>query len=257
MGHCRDKNDEAMFFRKMNDWALYQANASWDNTYNLQFMDDFLLGNLAVAFEQRLSSPLFLKSYLGLGNAVKYCSVDNLDFRWGWKDPRNTLLLPLWTKLFPDAKFVHIYRNPVDVAESLSNREYQIEKRFTRHRRVRRVEMLMSKSEVYFHSARVKNIHEGIKLWEEYLTMAFDIHQYSDNFLHIKYEDFLQQPEPILQSLSQFLEVEYNSGLASGIIHKIDSSRSYAFLDNPDLTKVYDELKNRPLLKKLDYAALT
>jgi hypothetical protein len=42
---------------------------------------------------------------------------------WGWKDPRNSITLPVWLKLFPDARVIHIVRNGVDVAESLYRRQ--------------------------------------------------------------------------------------------------------------------------------------
>ena len=48
------------------------------------------------------------------------------DFRgqalWGWKDPRNAILLPFWRKVQPSLRFVISFRNPLDVASSLSRR---------------------------------------------------------------------------------------------------------------------------------------
>jgi hypothetical protein len=38
---------------------------------------------------------------------------------WGWKDPRNSLTLPLWRKLLPETKTLLCVRNPLAVAESL------------------------------------------------------------------------------------------------------------------------------------------
>jgi hypothetical protein len=42
--------------------------------------------------------------------------------QWGWKDPRTTLFLPFWEKLIPEAKYIFLYRNPWDVADSLFRR---------------------------------------------------------------------------------------------------------------------------------------
>jgi hypothetical protein len=41
---------------------------------------------------------------------------------WGWKDPRNSLLVPFWGQLLPDLRFVICLRNPLDVAASLYRR---------------------------------------------------------------------------------------------------------------------------------------
>lgn len=38
---------------------------------------------------------------------------------WGWKDPRNSLTLPLWQRLLPQLKIIVCVRNPLGVARSL------------------------------------------------------------------------------------------------------------------------------------------
>ncbi len=41
---------------------------------------------------------------------------------WGFKDPRSCVLLPLYLAIFPDARVLHIARDPDDVAASLSRK---------------------------------------------------------------------------------------------------------------------------------------
>lgn len=41
---------------------------------------------------------------------------------WGWKDPRNSILLPFWRRLIPDLKIIICLRNPLEVAHSLLQR---------------------------------------------------------------------------------------------------------------------------------------
>jgi glycosyltransferase involved in cell wall biosynthesis len=41
---------------------------------------------------------------------------------WGWKDPRSSLTLPLWTSLLPEIKVVICLRNPLEVAVSMRRR---------------------------------------------------------------------------------------------------------------------------------------
>lgn len=41
---------------------------------------------------------------------------------WGWKDPRTCLFLDLWDGLLPQARYLFLYRHPVDVALSLWRR---------------------------------------------------------------------------------------------------------------------------------------
>lgn len=41
---------------------------------------------------------------------------------WGWKNPRTCLYLELWERLLPEARYLLLYRHPVDVALSLWRR---------------------------------------------------------------------------------------------------------------------------------------
>jgi len=42
---------------------------------------------------------------------------------WGWKDPRTCLFLGFWEPLLPDARFLFLYRHPVEVVLSLWRRD--------------------------------------------------------------------------------------------------------------------------------------
>jgi hypothetical protein len=46
---------------------------------------------------------------------------------WGWKDPRTCLFLEFWHPLLPDARYLFLYRHPVDVALSLWRRNNDLE----------------------------------------------------------------------------------------------------------------------------------
>jgi hypothetical protein len=48
---------------------------------------------------------------------------------WGWKDPRTCLFLDLWDRLLPQARYLFLYRHPVDVALSLWRRNTDLELR--------------------------------------------------------------------------------------------------------------------------------
>lgn len=41
---------------------------------------------------------------------------------WGWKDPRTSLFLDFWHELIPDAKYILVYRHPLEVALSFFRR---------------------------------------------------------------------------------------------------------------------------------------
>jgi hypothetical protein len=41
---------------------------------------------------------------------------------WGWKDPRSSLFLDFWHEILPDARFLFVYRHPLEVLLSLVRR---------------------------------------------------------------------------------------------------------------------------------------
>lgn len=47
------------------------------------------------------------------------------DRRWGWKDPRTSLTLPYWLRLFPTARVIHVHRDPARAARSLHARAHR------------------------------------------------------------------------------------------------------------------------------------
>ena len=61
-----------------------------------------------------------------LGEAVKEHLADAAPARgapWGWKSPRSIFLLPLLDEVFPQMRFVHVVRDPRDMAFSANQRQ--------------------------------------------------------------------------------------------------------------------------------------
>ena len=47
--------------------------------------------------------------------------------RWGWKEPRTTLFAPAWLEIFPQARVVHVVRDPQAAAASIRQRELRFQ----------------------------------------------------------------------------------------------------------------------------------
>ena len=52
---------------------------------------------------------------------------------WGWKEPRTSLFLDLWSELLPDAFYLFIVRHPLLVLDSLSRRNHTRFYHFNKH----------------------------------------------------------------------------------------------------------------------------
>lgn len=251
IGNDLDENNESLFFCKLNGRAFFQAGATWDNPYNLNFITENFIDEVAANFNKHLNSRKIRKYH------KNFKRLRNSDVFWAWKDPRNTFTTDIWKQIFPKAKIIHIYRNPIDVAESLRQREIQFQKmRNTKTRtgiKKKMNEYLLIKTRIYAQSLRVNRIEEGIKLWNEYTTKALSI---KDNCLHLSYENLLENIENQIVSIYNFLNINPENKLAEIISKGIDKTRKTAFINNEKLVDEYRKIQNSELVRKLNYDKL-
>jgi hypothetical protein len=117
LGHDLDEHAEAGEFFALNEELLYRAGASWDfiGPY-LSQVDSPWFRRMA---ELRLAAATFGQLRTGfLAGDTHTAPV------WGWKDPRNSLTLPFWLRLFPDAKIIHVHREAEAAAVSIRRRSH-------------------------------------------------------------------------------------------------------------------------------------
>jgi len=247
------ENNEALFFFKLNEWILKEANASWDNPYNFNFINDNFKEHIIKVLESHLKGFRRIE-FLGLKNFIKYKDIRYLDFPWGWKDPRNTFTIEIWRKIFPSTKILHIYRNPIDVAESLRKREIELQRTFKKNWKKKVKELLLIVRVEYQQSLRVQNIHEGIELWREYIAKAFSLDKdFKKSILHIRYETFTENPEGILRNALNFLELKFSETDILNVVKNVKADRTFAFTGREDLIEIYNQIKNEDIMKKLEY----
>lgn len=146
LGSVLEPNGEAPVFLRLNDCILRCAKTTWcvvPHDFNstsllldskaikwvlanedllwLEFFRNF--GDTGVEYEhQKGDTPVNKKSIIRLLSRKKWPYPERGVPFWGWKDPRNTLTLPLWLKLFPNACVIHVVRNGIDAALSLWRR---------------------------------------------------------------------------------------------------------------------------------------
>jgi len=239
MGSQMEQNSEAIGFLKINESLLRSSNASWSNPLSYQHnkfnAEDIL--NI-------LNKKSFIKTYSG-GNENLF--QDNL---WGWKDPRNTLTIELWKEIFPDARIIHIYRNPIDVANSLMVRE----NRFTSNGKLKWYFNVLKnyiKNGLYIErSKKLSDIEKGIDLWKLYVEKALSI---EDNIIHIKYEDILSEPAIELKKIINFLDISLDEKRLNKLTFNINDKRKYAFINNDYLKSVYLKHHDDAIVKHLKY----
>lgn len=106
---------------------------------------------------------------------------------WGWKEPRTSLFLHLWSELLPDAFYLFIVRHPLLVLDSLSRRNH------TR-----------------FYHIRKHNAFLGA--WLLYNQACFDFYlSHRRSSLLVTLEGALQQMERFALLLSQQLSTSFDA----------------------------------------------
>lgn len=104
--------------------------------------------------------------------------------RWGDKSIGNALYLPLIGELYPDAQYIHIIRDGRDVSASLVTAD----------------------------TTPVSDIGRAANYWIKSVTRArlFGARLDDTRYLEIFYEDLVRRPEPVVQRLYDFLDLDYS-----------------------------------------------
>lgn len=253
MGVVKDVNAESEFFLGLNRWIFGQVNATWDNPYCFRFLNEYMRDVIVAALDQFLKDPS-RQYFIGADKMASIADIRNLDIPWGWKDPRNAFTAEIWQRLFPNARIIHIYRNPIDVAASLRNREIDLKTTTQKLFSEQGIVAMLNKKTQFQLSVRVENVDEGIKLWEEYNEKALSLdHAFEGRLLHLRYEDFLEQPVSVLTEVVRFCGLTVSEDEISSKAAAINVTRKYAFTNNPELVEIYRRWQNRELFKRLGY----
>ena len=255
VGDANEHNHEAVFFLTLNQWMFEQLGASWDNPYNMRFINDDLAGYLLSVIGNILNSPS-AASFTGSNPGYQQLlSADN-QVPWGWKDPRNTFTANIWAAAFADAKLVHVCRNPVDVAASLRKREQETLARHQAQLAQMTPEQLDGTMR-FQQSARLFHLEEGLKLWEEYTAQALLLErQFGANAIRIRYEDFLDNPLAELARMAGFAGLDAETETLQAAVEQVNPERRYAFTNNQELLSIYHDFRQRDIMQTLGYDAL-
>jgi hypothetical protein len=104
---------------------------------------------------------------------------------WGQKTPRFVRFGDYLKDYYPQARFIHIIRDPRAVANSLINSD-------------------LHRSNAYYAAIR----------WRRDVQAGLDLHtKYPDDVLEVFYEDLVRQPEKTLRLICAFLNVEFSPAM--------------------------------------------
>ena len=94
----------------------------------------------------------------------------------------------------------------------------------------------------------------GLNLWRSYIERCFLYESQFDNeFLHVKYEDFVIEPAKFLESLSKFCGLPAAGDCLTPLLGLIRAERRFAFEVNKTTCPAFDEIKTDPIMQRLGY----
>jgi hypothetical protein len=255
VGHKKEvETNESFFFRNINKWILKRSSARWDAPKPFRFtLESDKRFNLTVDYVKYIVDSFRVLKYTGVFRIIKYGHIRRWNKSWGWKDPRNTITLPVWKKVFPNARIINIERHGVDVAKSIVERSKDslrsgIRRYTSKKKYMGPIYWARLKGGGFGGSVRGCSLESAFSLWMTYRQFTEKNIKDSDTVYSIKYEDLLRSPESVLQGLTEFCDLSVSSSSISRTADKVDSSRAYAFREEPKYvefaTKKSEQLKS-------------
>lgn len=213
LGKSKDENHEAVFFQTINDWLLHQAGGAWDNPMPIQYLlDSPEMSERTSDYIRRylLTSPSVV-GYVGWFNYLRHRRLAPLSRPWGWKDPRNTFTLPIWLKIFPQAKIIHLHRSGMDVALSLrrrGRREFRMQQWY---RKVPLLHWIRPKRGGFVHSLRCDHLEAALALWNEYMEQGNrHVTALNNRAFDMSFEELVREPIRSLTAAADFCHLPIN-----------------------------------------------
>jgi hypothetical protein len=253
VGDKKEVNQEALFFWEINNWIFDLHTAKPELPHNLQYTNPKTEQIIIESLQYFVQSNR-KKKYLG-NLDKKYKTILELDFPFGWKDPKNTFTLQFWKKIFPNHKIIHVYRNPLDSISSYIERDLQMKNNFEWNwkKKFKRAFLITHKFNYNF---RLYNVEQGYQLWKEYVGKAISLKKTHENYFEIQYEAFLENPMPILNELCAFCNLNPDAEAITNEIKSIRKDRAYAFIENEEYYNFYKTIKEDDLIQTLGYQNL-
>ena len=193
LGERLDSHDEPREMQRLHEKFLRELGAAWYNP--APFMTFLASGegkqSCAKYLRDRVKPDLAI---FGYGKGFKAWRQRRRVPRgtpWGWKEPRTTLFATCWLRVFPEARFVHVVRNPLAVASSIQRRELEFQ----------------AKGDAP--SGRVGEFEYCVDLAMTYVEAGEAVGAQTPYFYRVRFEDIQADPAATLTKLASFCDLNF------------------------------------------------
>lgn len=250
MGTWLSRDAEAVFFQRLNRRIYGAVDSKWgyvDSLVEAMGSEQFIERHTNAVLRAFLKDRHILRRDIGIvqffGREVWEAMGRGEDIAWGWKDPRTTLAIPIWVRVFPQARWLHIVRNGIDVAISTHRRSKKQQRKL--RNRIFRID----------YSPITLDFGYCFRLWETYVSFVLD-HKHlipPDQYFEMRYEDLLAEPQMQMRQVLDFLDYPAEDERVRAACERINRSR----LDNSAYAADYageiPSLASSPLMQQLGY----
>jgi hypothetical protein len=122
---------------------------------------------------------------------------------WGWKEPRSIFLVSFLARALPGLRFLHVVRDGRDLAFSKNQNQPR-----------KHADAFLGAESSLEPSAPTRSI----ELWNAVNLRAADAAEaeLGEGYLRIRYEDLCAEPQPVIERVLRFLELEGDPGELAG-----------------------------------------
>jgi hypothetical protein len=234
MGDDAQGDSESVTFIRINEAIFHQCATFWSEPMPVHVMlaQPEQVERMASLVRETLAAEL--THYAGhsswhLGSTAE----ETLPF--GWKDPRNTFTLPVWKRIFPALRTIHVIRHGVDVAASLARRHRRFCVSATGSAVPSPLAVFEDHSLGVLSSRRGWTITEAFGMWEQYVEKArLESAALGERALDVRFEELLAAPEGVIATIARFCGVD-PSAADDALLERIEPARAFAFRREPEL----------------------
>lgn len=251
MGSYLSRDAEAVHFQKINRRIFRAAGSNWgevDSLLESMGSELFVQTQTEIALNTLFPGHRIVNFNQGIADYFGDNIWDTLSrgqrVWWGWKDPRTTLTFPIWLRIFPHARYVHILRNGIDVAISIHRRSIK------QHKKIWKRLFPLD------YCPKTLDFSYCFELWEKYISYFYNHIEMipSAQYLEIRYEDLLANPRQNLGEIAQFIDFPLQDQALDAACNQINTGR----LVNADFARPYREkihsLADSPWMRKFNYS---
>ncbi len=251
MGADRQADSESVTFMLINEAILHQCGAFWSEPMSAHFVlaQPDAAEQCAASARQMLAAQL--AQYAGPSGWHLDAGATSLP-AFGWKDPRNTFTLPVWRRVFPSLRALHIVRHGVDAAASLARRHAQALRAATGESVPAALTVIRDHALGVLSSRRGWTLAEALTMWEQYVEKAREeCAALGERALEVRYEELLMEPERVIPLIAAFCGVAVPPQRGT-LLDGLKPSRAFAFRRDPELAAFADSMSQ--VLARYGYA---